>query len=216
MTTKIILIFLWILPAASFGQSKGLGITPMHKFFQQYTDSTIIVEYSQVADGRPSFYRVISKTGDLVDAFKYEPVDTSYYSVFKLKKSMPVVLWNMFTMKRTGFNHNSADINIFFNHVQIDTSLTKKLWQEITSFKPWRLVDDYTYGAECNGIPAGLTYDSGTWIMHLVTKKEIKTLCYLLPEYFEKQCPGNKNRQAAIRIEQLFKTYYPTFNLFSY
>lgn len=84
LKTTTIIVFLAILPVTSFGQSKGLGVTPMHKFFQQYTDSTIIVEYSQVAEGRPSFYRVISKTGDLVDAFKYEPVASSYYSVFKL------------------------------------------------------------------------------------------------------------------------------------
>ncbi|WP_421938289.1 hypothetical protein [Pedobacter sp.] len=216
MTKKIILMLLWILPAASFGQSKGRGVTPMHKFFQQYTDSTIIVEYSQVADGRPSFYRVISKTGDLVDAFKYEPVDSSYYSVFKLKRSMPVVLWNMFTAKRTGFKHNPADINIFFNHVHMGTDRTKKLWQEIISLKPWQLVDDYNYGTECKGIPAGITYDGGTWIMHLVTKKEIKTLYYLLPDYFEKQCPGNKNRQAAVRIEEIFNESYPAFNLMKY
>ncbi|MDQ1142927.1 hypothetical protein [Pedobacter agri] len=216
MIKKFVLVLFLVLPLISFGQSRGLGISPMHRFFQHYTDSTIVIEYSRLADGRPSFYRLLSKTGDFVNAFKYEPIDSSYYSVFKLKKSMPAVLWNMFLAKRTGFKNNAADINIFFNYVQIDSQRTKKLWREILSFKPWQLVDDETYGAECVGKPAGTTYHNGTWIIHLVTKKEIKTLCYLLPEYFEKQCPGNKNRQAAVQIERLFNEYYPTFNDIKY
>ena len=129
---------------------------------------------------------------------------------------MPEVLWNMFTAKRTGLKNNAADINIFFDYIPIDSQRTKKLWQEVLSFEPWQLVDDETYGAERASKSAGTTYYGGTWIIHLVTKKEIKTLCYLLPEYFEKQCPGNKNRQAAVQIERLFNEYYPTFNDIKY
>lgn len=207
------ILLLIIFPFLSFSQSKGVGITPMHKFFQQSTDSTIIIEYSHIADSRPSFYRVLSKTGDLVQAFKYEPVDTSYYFFGRLRASMPVVLWNKFLAERAAFLRSPASINIFFNYIQMDAVQTKKLWREIMSLKPWKLVDDYTYGAECKGIPAGVTIEGGTWIIHLITKKEIKTLYYLLPEYFEKQCPGNKNRQAVVKIEEIFKRSYPLFNL---
>lgn len=212
MTKIITIVLLIISPAISFGQSKGLGITPMHKFFQKCTDSTIIIEYANVGDARPSFYRVLSKTGDLVNSFKYDPVDTSYYVMSRLRASMPVALWNMFMAERVGFIRSPASINIFFNYVHLEAGQTKKLWQELTLLKPWQLIDDYSYGSGCKGIPAGVTFEGGPWIVHLITKNEIKTLYYLAPEYFEKQCPGNKNRQAAILIEKKFKETYPIFN----
>lgn len=215
MIKKKLVVLLVALPAVVFGHSKGGGITPMHKFFQKYTDSTIIVEYGNLSYG-PSYYRILTKTGDFINAFKYEPLDTTYYPIFKLKKDMPVVLWNLFTGKRNEFRHTPADINIFFNPVQLEPKQTKKIWQELITLKPWKLIDDYTYGARCKGVQETITMDSGPWIIHLITKKEIKTLYYLAPEYFEKLCPGNKNRQAAIRIEALFNEWYPAFTLLGY
>ncbi|MDQ0964631.1 hypothetical protein QFZ20_000034 [Flavobacterium sp. W4I14] len=78
------------------------------------------------------------------------------------------------------------------------------MWLNISKFKPWQLLDDKSY-PECSAV----IMDGGHSIMHLITKKEIKTLIYYAPYYYEKQCPGNKNRQGIVGIERLFDKYIP-------
>jgi len=198
----------------SFGQDNFMrysqGITPMHKFFQQYADTTIIIEYANVPDGKPSSYKLITKTGSFVNAFSYNPVDTTYYPAYKLKSSFPVVLWHMFSAKRTGFKNAPADINIFFNVVPIPQDTTKKLWLYIQKLSLWDMVDDSVFGRGCKGIVDNFVNDGGSpEIIHLITKKEIKTLIFWSPAYYEKLCPGNKNRQVAIKIDEIIDKYFP-------
>ncbi|KQR69863.1 hypothetical protein ASF92_14275 [Pedobacter sp. Leaf176] len=57
------------------------GITLMHKFFQQYTDSTIILEYPPQSN--PPRYKIISKTDELISSYTYEPTDTTWKSISK-------------------------------------------------------------------------------------------------------------------------------------
>jgi len=53
-------------------------------------------------------------------------------------------------------------------------------------FKLWQLLDDKSY-PKCSNI----AIEAGYSIMHLITKKEIKTLIYHAPYYYKEQCPGN-------------------------
>jgi hypothetical protein len=52
---KIILIVLSLLVSVSmcFGQSEG--IMPLHKFFQQYADSTLVMEYDDDSYGNNAY-----------------------------------------------------------------------------------------------------------------------------------------------------------------
>ncbi|MBT2561212.1 hypothetical protein J7E50_10255 [Pedobacter sp. ISL-68] len=198
-----------------FGQDElmrySLGQTPMHKFFQQFADSTIIIEYANVPDGKPSSYKLISKTGSFVNTFNYDPLDTAYYPLYKLKKMFPVILWNMIGTERSNFKNRPADINIFFNLINLKPDTAKKIWNEISKHKPWQIVDDSVFGRGCKGIVDNFVNDGGSpAIIHLITKKEIKTLIFWSPGYYEKLCPGNKSRKAAIKIEEIIDKYYPT------
>ncbi|KQR69864.1 hypothetical protein [Pedobacter sp. Leaf176] len=186
------------------------GVTPLHKFFQQYADSTIIIEYANATDGKPSSYKLISRTGDFVNTFYYRPIDTAYYSSFKLKKDFNVVLWTQLMAHKIGFAKTPPDINIFFNIVAINPDTAKKIWKNISIYKPWQMVDDKVFGRGCKGIPDDLAYDGGgPQIIHFITKKEIKTLVFWYPDYYEKRCPGNKNRQSAIAISSIFYRQIP-------
>lgn len=183
---KKLLIFLFLFLFSwhfSFGQDYLFrytqGITPMHKFFQQYADSTIIIEYANVPDGKPSIYKLISKTGNFVNTFSYNPADTTYYSLYKLKKSFPIILWNMIGIERSNFKNRPADINIFFIVIPIPPDIAKKQWLYIQKLSPWNVVDDSVFGRGCKGIVDNYINDGGSpEIIHLITKKEIKTLVF--------------------------------------
>ncbi len=186
------------------------GVTPMHKFFQQYADSTIIIEYANVPDGKPSSYQLISKTGSFVNTFNYKPLDTAYYPLYKLKNMFPVILWNMIGVERSNFKNRPADINIFFNLINLKPDTAKKIWNEISMYKPWQIVDDRVFGHGCKNIVDNFLNDGGSpAIIHLITKKEIKTLIFWNPEYYEKLCPGNNSRKVAIKIEEIIDRYFP-------
>ncbi|WP_421944578.1 hypothetical protein [Pedobacter sp.] len=183
------------------GQTKG--ITPMHKFFQKYADSTIIIEYD-TDSYEPHPYRIISRAGKSVNTFSYEPIDNSWKTLSSSKKNFPTQLWYELLSRKTLYKNRQADINIFFNLVEINPDTSLRIWKDISKFKPWQLLDDKSY-PECSNI----AIDAGYSIMHLITKKEIKTLIYYAPYYYEEQCPGNKNRQGIVGIERLFEKNFP-------
>jgi hypothetical protein len=188
------------------GQTKG--ITPMHKIFQQFADSTIIIEYANQSSDPPA-YKIISKSNDTINTFTYYPLDTTTKKFLKWPTGMPKVLGMVLSINKTSFKTMPANINIFFDLYKINPDTAKNMWREISKFKTWELVDDKSYPV----CPANSNYavvlDDGYNIMHLITKKEIKTLVYYAPEYYEEQCPHNKNRQGIIGIERLFRRYIP-------
>lgn len=191
------------------GYTNTRGVTPMHKFFQQYADSTLIIEFANLEDGKPSAYKLLSKTDNFVNTFIYLPADTSYYPLYQNRKNIPPILWNTIGMEKSTFKNRPADINIFFNYVPKPADSTKKMWQQIKDLNPWQLLDDKFYPT-CppNKIHAAVV-DGPYYILHLVTKKEIRTLVYYNPLYFEKEaCPGNKNRQAILKIYAIFDRYF--------
>ncbi|MCX2573885.1 hypothetical protein [Pedobacter sandarakinus] len=199
MKNLLFFLVLFFLTNFCFAQSKG--VTPMHKFFQQYADSTIFIEYSTEGYDPPK-YKVLTKTDDFANTFVYEAIDTTWYKISSIRKSTPIIFWNMLANKKILFKNLPADINIFFNIVPLPPDTTKKMWQEISKFTPWKLLDDKSY-PECSAV----IMDGGHSIMHLITKTEIKTLVYYAPYYYEEQCPGNKNRQGITGIERLFDRY---------
>lgn len=204
--TSLALLLIGIL---CYGQSKG--ITPMHKIFQQLADSTIIIEYSSQSSNPPS-YKIISKSNDTVNAFTYLPSDTTIKNFTKWPTGMPKVLGMVLSIHKTSFNTMPANINIFFSIVPLSSDTTKKMWGNITKFKPWQLVDDKSYPSCPPGKNYAVATDGLYSIMHLITKKEIKTLIFYDPKYYEEQCPGNTNRITIVAIGRLFYEKIPFKN----
>jgi hypothetical protein len=191
------------------GYTNTRGVTPMHKFFQQYADSTLIIESANLADGMPSSYTLVSKTDGFVNIFNYKTNDTTWYNLSKARKDFPIQLWHQLFGKKLMYKNQAADINIFFNYVQKPADTTKKMWQQIKDLNPWQLLDDKSYPTCPPDKLHAAVVDGPYYILHLVTKKEIKTLIYYDPSFYEKEaCPGNKNRQAILKIYAIFDKYF--------
>lgn len=188
------------------------GITPMHQFFKQYADSTIIIEYPSYSNA-PPYYQVISKNGDTINCFIYNATDTSDIKFYRKKAQLPKVLGAIMLFKKSAIRYVPADINIFFDILGLSRDTTKSLWLEIQKLKPWLLVDDSNYGFGCKTKKFPGVIDGVPNIIHLVTKGEIRTLIYDHPGVYEDLCPGNKNRQAVVKLYKLFYDKYPKFRL---
>jgi hypothetical protein len=195
ISTIAIIIFLCNQATA---QSKG--VTPLHTFFQKNADSTIIIEYATETYD-PHSYNIITKTGDTVNAFKYNAVQK--YT----KTTIPKKLSIMISLEKFKYWDVAADINQYFNLVDLDQDTLKTFWHTAQKLDIWNKVDDKHYKLCPDHVKFAITAHSGGIIIHLVTKDNIKTLFYEHPWYFEEQCPGNINRIAAIKLYEVFKTY---------
>lgn len=190
----------------SFGQD--VKITPMHKFFQKYGDSTLIIEYPTDSFDPPS-YKIVSNVNDTVNCFTYIPLDTTYLQFVKWPTGLPRILGAVLSLQKTSFNTMPADINIFFKMVKMPAEKAKTLWHEVAKNKPWQLLDDKAYPTCPPDKKYAIVMDDPYYILHLITKKEIKTLIYYAPSFYENEaCPGNKNRQGILKIYSLFDQYF--------
>ena len=190
-------------------QRVSAGITPMHTFFKQYADSTIIVEFPS-NDGDPAQYQLLSKTKGVISAYIYQAVDNTVRDFHKaIYRQKAPEFYSQITARKLFFSRKLADINIFFKIIPLPSDTLGNLWLSVTKFNLWQLNDDRGYPV----CPAGSTFatvtDGGYIVIHLITKYNTKTLYYYAPEFYEEQCPGNTNRKHVISLATLFAKHIP-------
>jgi len=184
----------------AFGQSKG--ITPMHLFFQKNADSTIIIEYATDSYD-PHYYKIITRTGDTINTFQYYAIQRAESGIVIPKK-----LRFLIDIEKVKYFSAAADINPYFSLVNLPADTLRTIWEKINSGQLWVLDEKLNNVNKCNQqVP--VTSHMGYGIMHLITKGQIRTLIFNAPEYYEKYCPGNKNRQAFLKLEGLLNRYFP-------
>lgn len=206
---KIILIVFLLLVSVSMGFGQSKGIMPLHKFFQQYADSTIVMEYDNDSYDNNA-YLIISKTEKFVNCFKYDAVDPTT-EISNRDKEFPKMLWAQIISRKMGFRSNPPDINVFFGVVHVDSAKAANLWKEMQGANPWQLKDDQSIAENNKDFPESraIIMDGGYSILHLITKSKIETLNFYAPYFYEERYPGNKNRQSIIKINRLFLENYP-------
>lgn len=197
---SIIIYLLFILYSLGHGQSNG--ITPLHRFFEKNADSTLIIEYDTHSYD-PHYYHILTKTGDTINTFEYNAI------LKDEKVVIPKKLSTLIFLEKQRYFNAPAEINSYFNLVNLNRDTLKNMWGMIEKLDVWNLVDDKHY-SNCPDNKRGLAVvDGGSIIVHLITHDKIKTLIYNIPWHYEKYCPGNKNRQSAIKLHELFAEKFP-------
>lgn len=90
------------------------GITPMHKFFQKFADSTLIIEYAKNTSA-PTDYQIIIKTNDTVNCFIYYPGNAKFKFFTFDRNVVPKVLGAFLGLYKDRLRDSPADINIYFD-----------------------------------------------------------------------------------------------------
>lgn len=207
-TTIFLLLFIFF---QSNGQNKLLGkvgaieikreiITPMHTFFQKYADSTVIIEYPTNSYA-PLVYKIVTNTGDTVNAFEYNAIQKLETAI------MPTRLRSHMLMEKYKYFGGAASVNPYFNLVNLPVDTLKVIWNKIDSLRLWTLTVDNEV-PKCRNIPFSPHPDQ--IIIHLITKKEIKTLSFSNALLFEEYCPGNMNRRPVVELYNFFSRYIPS------
>ncbi|SMC88516.1 hypothetical protein [Pedobacter africanus] len=199
-------IFALALALFSFHDTHGqsYGITDLHKFMQLNADTTFILEY-QSGWLLPPQYWLVSKKGDTTTAYIYDLPPK--YNVL-MPKSIRSAIY-----RSNGFNPSrKIEINQFFRPVPTPAKYKGKIWDILMKEEPWQIPDDKVDGTRCPPNKNRVEIeDGGSVNLYLITAKEIKTLSFYAPHFYEEKCPGRKGRQSIIRIDKLFRDLFERF-----
>lgn len=160
--------------------------TPLHQFFKNNYDSTIIFFGWSSWNISPN-YCIIAKKDSNVYYFTYT---SPYRSVIGFNYPG---LSNKFMNEELLFQKTTPDTNRYFLPVKFDYIVRNKYWIEINSFDIWSLTDNIPESKKC------FSNDTGEDTYYLITKKDIKILSFYDAEYFEECDSKNINRQNEIK-----------------
>lgn len=177
-------------------RAQSYGMTDLHKFMQVHADTTFMLTHES-GWLLPPKYWLISKKGDTTTAYIYEvPFKTNILMPNSIRRTLN---------KINGFNPmDKIEVNKFFRAFVTPAKYKGQIWKMLMNEKPWEIADDKVDGYGCPPEKNGSEiFDGGTIKLYLITSKEIKTLSFYAPDYYEKECPGRKGRQSILRIDRL-------------
>lgn len=178
------------------------GITPMHLFFKDNADSTLIMEYPTHSYDPPT-YRILTKSGDTITLFEYAPI-LPYQNGIKMSKKLRASIF----FKKIEQTNGPADINAYFNGIKLADDSLKNFWTETRKLNPWLLAPDRTLAGCPTNKPIPAISHTGEIIFYLITKDQVKRMEYIGVHHIEASCPGNITRQRVINLQKLFEYYF--------
>lgn len=183
------------------------GITPLHKFMQVNADTTLMFEYESNWLGPPKYW-LMSKKGDTTTAYIY---DTAFKNNNVL---MPRSVRTAINKVNGHETWEKIEVNHFFKPVKTPEEFKGKIWGMLMSEQPWNIADDNVDGHGCpiKGQNSHEISDGGCIKLYLITAKEIKTLAFYAPGFYEEHCPGRKGRKSILKIEKIFNEFFKSKN----
>lgn len=186
--------------------------SPLFAFLQKEADSTLVITHSS-AWGGPIQLKLLSKKADTISMYTYK-YDRSLH-IGKIKMIPKAVQNKLLSV----FIDESIKImdpylvapNLLFKPQNISLDSVQRCWQLMMESKIWTASNEKEIGCPHKTNTVIDFIDDGHSIVYYrITKDKIEKLDFYEPEYFEneKRCPGNPNRIAAIKAQELFNQYF--------
>lgn len=161
--------------------------TPLHQFFKNNFDSTIIYFQWSSWNISPNYY-ILSKKDSNVYYFTY----TSPYRKVK-GYNYPGNLDLKFITEDLIFEKTIPGTNRYLFPIQFYYSVRKKYWSEVNSDNLWNLTDRIPLSKKCD------SEDGGEDTYYLITKSNIRLLSFYDADFFEECDSKNINRENEIK-----------------
>lgn len=184
----IICLWLSFFSSALFAQQYREK-TPLHAFFKNNFDSTIIY-YGWSSWNTAPNYLIISRKDNNTYYFTYT---SPYRKMFGYK--IPGDLDVKFMLEQLKFENTPPDTNRYFLPVKIHHSVRNEFWTDVNAYNIWKLNDNIPEATRCS------VSDGGEDTYYLISKSGIKTMSF----YEAKECsPININNQLEIKTKNVF------------
>lgn len=180
---------------------------PLFDFFQKNSDSTIILSHLQNIYEYPDYF-IVSKKGDTINMYTYR-----FRNLIETPINVDVP--KAFAKAIARVNYMAIDqapaINTLLKVMVVDKQSLNTLWKDLMNEQIWNIKDDAVDGEGCpvvKGKNVIEIFDGGGPLFKLITKERIKDLKFYSPVFYEEHCPGRSGRISAIKVQELFKTYF--------
>lgn len=161
--------------------------TPLHQFFKNNFDSTIIYFQWSSWNISPNYYILSKKDSN----FYYYTYSSPYRRVKGY--NYPGNLELKFITENLIFEKTTPDTNRYLFPIQFHYSVQRKYWSEVNSYNLWILTDKVPISKKCESLDG----DEDTY--YLITKSNIKLLSFYDADFFEECDSKNINRQNEIK-----------------
>jgi hypothetical protein len=180
---------------------------PLFDSFQKNSDSTIILSHLQNIYEYPDYF-IVSKKGDTINMYTYRFRNL-------IEPPINVEVPKAFAKAIAHVNYMAIDqapaINTLLKVMVVDKQILNMFWKDLINEKIWNIKDDVIEGEGCpvvKGKNVVEIFDGGGPLFKLITKERIKDLKFYSPVFYEAHCPGRSGRISAIKVQELFKTYF--------
>lgn len=197
MTGYKFLLITWLIldfTTQSFSQKNDSN--PLMLFFQNNYDSTIIYNATSSWHPEPS-YSIVAKKLDRVYFFTYKSPYT-----WTSGRTFPGELIKKFMTEQSLYEATQPDTNRYFVPFEVNYDRRSDYWREITSYEIWQAKEVVEAPGGCD------EEDGGTDTFYLITGKQIKTLSYYSPDFYETCRSTNIYRQTAIKTRKALEAAF--------
>ncbi|MCB2409146.1 hypothetical protein [Hymenobacter lucidus] len=170
--------------------------TPLHTFFQQNYDSTIIYHSGSNWNNSPN-YLILAKHQGQLYFFTY----TSPYRD-ATGKYYPGRLTGKFAAQDQVFRATVPDTNRYLLPQPLRPVTLQRAWQQLRPGQLWRVQDDQQTPANT---ATCVVEDADDNIFYLIDRQTIRAASFYAPDFYE-QCLGkNPGRQQAIKARTILQ-----------
>ncbi|UOQ54232.1 hypothetical protein [Hymenobacter cellulosivorans] len=201
MPRPVVLLLLVIgvkfLLAGSVWAQPTVKSTPLHRFFQQHYDSTIIYHSGSSWNNSPN-YLILAKHQNQVDFFTY----TSPYRGTK-GKYYPGQLTRKFAQEDQAFRTMVPDTNRYLLPQPVRPITLQQAWRQLDPGLLWQVKDDRETG---NNAGTCVVEDADDNVFYLINRRTIRIASFYAPD-FRQQCLGlDAGRQRALDARKVLRT----------
>ncbi|RPD49814.1 hypothetical protein DNI29_03185 [Hymenobacter sediminis] len=179
------------------GAVQAQAVTPLHRFFQQNFDTTIVYQSGSSRNNSPN-YLILAKYQDRLEFFTY----TSPYRN-TLGHYFPGKLSHRFTKEENKFRATIPDTNQYLLPKRVTGEILSRNWRLLNPPQLWTIQGDQQASKSTSKC---VIEDGDEHTLYLITRATIRAVHFYAPEYYE-QCAGKDvNRQQALRVSNTLHT----------
>ena len=176
--------------------SSAQEVPPLHTFFQQNFDSTVIYQ-SGLSVGNGPYYLILAKQKDQVYFFTY----TSPYQS-AAGRYFPGNLMLHFANEEAAFRAAVPDKNRFLLPGLVPSDTLRRYWRRLRTHRFWTVKDD-----QQTAFPPLCAIDDGDHnTFFLIDRRTIRAASFYAPAYREACAGQDPGRQQAINALNVFTT----------
>jgi hypothetical protein len=169
---------------------------PLHAFFQQHYDSTIVYHRGSSWNNAPN-YIILAKHQGGVDAF-------TYASPYRdgIGHYYPGKLTSHFSQEDARFHATRPDTNRYLVPHAGNTAALRRTWQQLHTTQFWAVVGD----SNRPNVTEGCTIEDGDeYVFYFIDKRAIRVVSFYAPAEKEACVGHNTNRTQALATSQALR-----------